>query len=236
MPEPIRAEALSYRTCNLYSLKHHQGENVMKDKKEGDKKKAIDWAEAHRRIEIAGNALEHDFQPHKEEKEHILQARAKALSAEYRAPESGESIDVVEFHLADERYAVASQYVRAVYPLSDLTKIPCTPSFVLGIINVHGQFLSVIDIKKYFNFPPKKIEGAHKVIILCSDEMEFGIVADDVAGVRRVFLSEMQPSLPALTGIQEEYLVGITNDRMVIFNATALLSDKKIVVNEQVDI
>ncbi|MEK7776566.1 MAG: chemotaxis protein CheW [Planctomycetota bacterium] len=208
----------------------------MKDKKEGDKKKAIDWAEAHRRIEIAGNTLEHDFQPHNEEKERILQARAKALSAEHRAPESGESIDIVEFHLADERYAVAAQYVRAIYPLNDLTKIPCTPSFVLGIINVHGQFLSVIDIKKYFNFPPKKIEGAHKVIILCSDEMEFGIVVDGVAGVRRVFLSELQPSLPALAGIQEEYLVGITNDRMVIFNAKSLLSDKKIVVNEQVDV
>ena len=66
--------------------------------------------------------------------------------------------------------------------------------------------------------------------------MEFGIVVDNVAGVRRVFLSEMQPSLPALAGIREEYLVGITNDRMVIFNAKSLLSDKKIVVNEQVDV
>lgn len=211
----------------------------MRDKKETareDKKKAIDWGEAHRRIEIARNALEYGFQPRREEKEHILQARAKALSAEYREPDPGESIEVVEFHLAFERYAVAAQYVRAVCPLNDLTKIPCTPSFVLGIINVHGQFLSVIDIKKYFNFPPKKMEGAYKVIILCSEEMEFGIVADDVAGVRRVFLSELQPSFPALAGIQEEYLVGITNDRMVIFNAMALLSDKKIVVNEQVDI
>ena len=207
-----------------------------KEAAKGSKKKTIDWAAAHRRIEIAGNTFERDFQPQKEEKERILQARAKTLSAEYRTTESGESIDVVEFHLADERYAVAAQYVRAVHTLNDLTKIPCTPSFVLGIINVRGQFLSVIDIKKYFNFPPKKIEGAHKVIILCSDEMEFGIVADDVAGVRRVFLSELQPSLPALVGIQEEYLVGITNDRMVIFNANALLSDKKIVVNEQVDI
>lgn len=211
----------------------------MKDKKEmarGGKKKAIDWAEAHRRIEIAGNALEYGIQHRGEEKEHILQARAKTLSAEYREPEPGESIEVVEFRLASERYAVEAQYVRAVCPLNDLTKIPCTPSFVLGIINVHGQFLSVIDIKKYFNFPPKKIEGAHKVIILCYDEMELGIVADDVAGVRRVFLSDIQPSFPALAGIQEEYLVGITNDRMVIFNAMALLSDKKIVVNEQVDI
>ena len=208
----------------------------MKDKKDWGRKKTIDWEEAHRRIEIAGKMFEHDFEPRRKESEQILQARAKALSAEYRAPESGESIDVVEFHLADERYAVEAQYVRAVHTLNDLTKIPCTPSFVLGVINVHGQFLSVIDIKKYFNFPPKKIEGVHKVIILCSDEMEFGIVADGVAGVRRVFLSELQPSLPALAGIQEEYLVGITNDRTVIFNAKALLSDQKIVVNEQVDV
>ncbi len=208
----------------------------MKDKKEGDKKKAIDWGAAYRRIEIARNALEYGFQPRREEKERILQIRAKALSAEYQEPESGESIDIVEFHLADERYAVAAQYVRSVCPLNELTKIPCAPPFVLGVIKVHGQFLSVIDIKKYFHFPPKNMEDSHKVIILYSDDMEFGIIANDVAGVRRVFLNDLQPSLPALAGIQEEYLVGITNDRMVIFNAKALLSDKKIVVNEQVDI
>lgn len=211
----------------------------MRDKKEttkGDKKKAIDWGEVRRRIEIAGNALAFGFQPGREEKKDILLARAKALSAGYREQETGEGTDVVEFHLASERYAVAAQYVRAVCPLNDLIKIPCTPPFVLGIVHVHGQFLSVIDIKRYFNFPPKNIEGAHKVIILCSEDMEFGIIADDVAGVRKVFLSEMQPSHPALSGIPEEYLVGITNDRTVILNAMTLLSDKKIVVNEHVNV
>ena len=199
-------------------------------------KKTIDWGEAHRRIEIAQKMLEIGFQPGRDEKEKIFRERAKALSTEYMESEPGECIEVVEFLLASERYAVAAQYVREVYPLNDVTKIPCTPPFVLGIINVHGQFLSVIDIKRYFNFPPKKIEGAHKIIILCSEDMEFGIVVDGVAGVRKVFLSELQPSLPVLAGIQEEYLVGITNDRTVIFNAMTLLSDKKIVVNEPVDI
>jgi len=223
----------------LKKNKHHHGENGMRDKKktarEG-KKKNIDWEEAHRRVDITKKTLEFGFQPGRDEKEKIFQARAQALSVERKETASGEYINVLEFLLASERYAVEAQSVREVHPFTELTRIPCTPPFVLGIINIHGQFLSVIDVKKYFNFPPIKIECTQKIIILCSDDMEFGIVVDGVAGVRQVYLSELQPSLPALAGIQEEYLVGITNDRMVIFNAKALLSDKRIVVNEQVDI
>lgn len=48
-----------------------------------------------------------------------------------------------------------SEYVREIYPLKEFTPIPCTPPFVLGIINVRGQILSVIDIKKFFDLPEK---------------------------------------------------------------------------------
>ena len=187
------------------------------------------------RLEAAREATERGWQPGPEETKEILKARARALAREAEAPqETAEAIEVIEFVVAQERYAVESAYVREIYPLNELTPLPCTPRFVLGIVNVRGQILSVIDIKKFFDLPEKGLSDLSKVVILRSEAMEFGVLADSIAGTRVLPVHELQPSLPTLTGIREEYLRGVTADRTVILDAGKLLSDPKIVVHEQV--
>jgi len=72
------------------------------------------------------------------------------------------------------------------------------------------------------------------VIVLESKDMAFGIVADAISGVRRIFRADIQPSLPTLTGIREDYLHGVTAERVVVLDAEKLLSDEKLIVQEQV--
>ena len=194
-----------------------------------------DWRGIRSRLEAAREAAERGWQPGPEETKEILKARARALAREVEAPqEATEAIEVIEFVVARERYAVESAYVREIYPLNDLTPLPCTPRFVLGIVNVRGQILSVIDIKKFFDLPEKGLSDLNKVVILRSEAMEFGVLADSIAGTRVLPVHELQPSLPTLTGIREEYLRGVTADRTAILDAGKLLSDPKIVVHEQV--
>lgn len=195
-----------------------------------------DWSEIHRRIEIAQAGLEQGVTRSVEEKNAILKTRAKALAREAEEKTAVEEyLEVVEFVLGYETYGIESSYVREVYPLKELTPLPGTPPFVLGIINVRGRILSVIDIKKFFDLPDKGLTDLNKVIILRSDSMEFGILADTILGVRAVSLNALQPSLPTLTGIREEYLKGVTGERLVVLDAQKLLSDEKVIVNEQVD-
>ena len=104
----------------------------------------------------------------------------------------------------------------------------------LGIVNVRGQILSVIDIKKFFELPEKGLTNLSKLILLRADDMEFGILADVILGVRSVAADQIQPSLPTLTGIRESYLKGVTPDRVVILDGDKLLSDEKIVVREEI--
>ncbi|MGH7846425.1 MAG: chemotaxis protein CheW [Candidatus Binatia bacterium] len=174
--------------------------------------------------------------PSPEEKKRILRERAKTLA---REPEKDDAprqrTEILEFILAYERYGVETRHVREVYPLKELTWVPCTPPFVLGIVNVRGHVLSVIDIKKFFDLPEKGLTDLNKVIILHNEAMEFGILADIILGVRSVPLRDIQPSLPTLTGIRDEYLKGITGDRLVILDAAKLLSSRKIVVHEEVE-
>lgn len=197
---------------------------------------AINWSEVHRRLETGRGAVERGFTPTPGEKKKILKARAKALAQEPKEEAVTEEVlEVVEFLLAYEKYGIESSYVREVYPLKELTPLPGMPPFVLGIINVRGQILSVIDIKKFFDLPEKGLTDLNKVIILQSDSMEFGVLADVILGARNVSLSELQPSLPTLTGIRQEYLQGVTEERVVILDAEKLLSDKKIIIHEEVE-
>jgi purine-binding chemotaxis protein CheW len=166
----------------------------------------------------------------------ILKQRARALA---RPPESRQhtdaALEVIEFGLAEERYAIQTAAVREVHRLKDLTPLPCTPPFLLGIVNVRGQILPVIDLKKFFDLPQQGITDLHKVIIVHNEEMELGILADVVVGVRVIPLDALQPSLPTLAGIREEYLKGVTADRLVILDVAKLLADPKIMVQEEVE-
>jgi purine-binding chemotaxis protein CheW len=106
---------------------------------------------------------------------------------------------------------------------------------VLGIINVRGQILSVLDLKKFFDLPERGLSNLNKVIIVHNDRMEFGILADAILGVRTISLQDIQPALPTLTGVRAEYVQGVTGELAVIVDAQKLLSDKSIIVHDEVE-
>ena len=199
------------------------------------RKKPIDWIEVRQRLDAARAAVERVWAPDPEEVKRILKVRAQALAREPEKAQAADALEIVEFLLAHETYAVESRHVREVYPLENLTPLPCTPAFVLGIVNLRGEILSVIDIRKFFDLPEKGLTDLNKVIVLQSDDMLFGILADAIVGVRAVPLSEIQPSLPTLKGIREKYLKGVTRERTVVLDAGKLLADEKIIVQEQVE-
>ena len=131
------------------------------------------------------------------EKKIILKARAKTLAREPEREETAEAyLEVVEFALAYEKYAIETAYIREIYPLKEFTPLPCTPPYVFGIINVRGQILSVIDIKKLFNLPDKGLGELNKVIILHLGDMEFGILADKIIGTRSIPLKKFNHRFP----------------------------------------
>jgi purine-binding chemotaxis protein CheW len=170
----------------------------------------------------------------KKEIRSILKMRAVSMAVETELErDSSATIEIIEFNLATERYGIESVFVREVYPLIDYTPLPGVPPFILGIVNVRGQILPVVDLKKFFNLPARGLGELNKVIILHNEQMEFGILADEIEGIRIVFREDILPAPPTITGIGERYLKGVTKERLIILSAENLLSDKNIVVNEE---
>jgi len=200
-------------------------------------KATIDWRAIAQHMDAVRAAIEHGCMPTPEESLRILKERAQSL-AQVPAQEASATdacIEVVTFQLAYEHYAIESRYVREVCALDSLTPLPCTPAFVLGIVNLRGEILSVIDIKVFFDLPAQGLTDLNNVIVLQSGNMVFGILADAITGVSLVPTAGIQASLPTLANVREAYLLGLTADRTAIIDAGKLVHDANIVVNERVD-
>ncbi|PTR14779.1 CheW protein [Nitrosospira sp. Nsp2] len=194
-----------------------------------------DFNEVEQRLETARTALERVWTPSVEETQRTLQARALTLAQERSEPENAEdAIEVLEFALAYERYAVETRYVRQVAKLEQLVPLPCAPAFVVGIVNLRGAILPVLDLKNFFELPVKGLTDLNKIIVLQSEKILFSILADEIVGVRNFLLRDVQSSLPTLTGVRKDYLKGVTPERVTLLDAEKLLASENILVQEQV--
>lgn len=164
----------------------------------------------------------------------ILADRAREL-ARGSAGEASQTdfIEAVEFELGGERYAFELRSVREVSLLRELTPVPCTPPFISGIINVRGEILTVIDIKKLFGLPEIGITELNRVIVIREGALQLGILADAIHEVRRIPPAALQSGLPTLTGMRADFLKGVTGERLILLDAGKILSDPRIVIYEE---
>lgn len=197
---------------------------------------AVDWPELHRRVQAMQARIEQGSALNRQETRQILRERARTLAREAKLVLGAQTqIEVLIFQLANETYAVETRYVREVYPLKDLTPLPCTPPFVLGIVNVRGRILPVLDLKKFFALPEKGLTDLHRIILVEGNGLQFGLLADVVGGARSIPTDSLQSSLPTLTGVRSEYLKGVTAERLVVLDLARILADPKIIVHEEVE-
>ncbi len=167
------------------------------------------------------------------EKRKILETRAAALALPRGASDPAGDLQVVQFSLGSETYAVESSYIREVCPLKDFSPIPCTPAFILGMMNVRGQILTVLNLGSLFDVGKTSLSDLNKVLILRDGAVEMGIVADAILGIRLLSSDDLQTSIPTLEGFRAELLRGVTADQMILLNAAKLLTHQSIIVNDE---
>lgn len=169
-----------------------------------------------------------------ESPEEILATRAAALAEpDTKEEESGDSVEVIEFALAGERYAVETALVCEALCLRGLTPVPCTPAWVAGVINLHGTIVAVLDLRSFFGLPGHGIGETGQVIVLSDRKTEAGLLADAILGVREVRRDDLRGGLPTLLGIRADYLLGVREDGLAVLDAAKLLSSDRLSINEE---
>jgi len=167
----------------------------------------------------------------------ILRARAAALARPLPQVDTiTDRIQVIEFTLGSESYAVELAYVAEVRGLANLTPLPGTPPLIAGIVAVRGHIISVVDLKVLLGLPRAAQTGAEKALILRHNAMEFGLLVDGVTGVQALPSEQIHPPLPTTHGSGARYVRGITASSLTILDGGKMLADESFVVNEEANV
>ena len=189
----------------------------------------IDWQAVHTRLEQADAAMEEAFNPSPA----IMDARARSLApmpAASRPP--GANVGVVLFGLGRERYAVETQFVREVVRFADFTPVPGTPEFVVGVANLRGMVIAIVDLHRFFGIPRKGVTDLSRVIVLGVDRVEFGILADVADGQTEIAADDILAPPGKIAGIASTYVRGVTREALIILDGMALLADERLTVEQ----
>lgn len=140
-------------------------------------------------------------------------AQANARQAHEFVP-SGQlvtfTLDGVEFGLDIDR-------VQEITPRTDITPVPGSPSFVLGVVNLRGMIIPVLDSRLRFHLPPKAPTDKTRIIILGLAGQPTGLMVDSVAEVVKLDDFTLRDTPPLVAGVRSEYLAGMvtTGDRLI---------------------
>lgn len=115
-------------------------------------------------------------------------------------------------------YGVPITKVQEIIPMTTPTKIPQTPDFVEGIINLRGKIIPIIDLKKRFEMGRSEITNETRSVVVEVEGQTVGIIVDEVSEVLRLPVNSIEPPPAVIGGITAEYLKGVgkLDDRLLI--------------------
>src|SRR5438270_468874 len=144
-----------------------------------------------------------------------------SAAVEERATEvakNGDERQLVVFQLGAELYGVEIARVHEIIRLQTVTRVPRSPAFVEGVINLRGKVIPVVDLRRRFGLPTADHTRASRIVVVEIGDQVVGIVVDGVSEVLRVSSVIVEPPSPVVAGIDSEYLSGIAKlpERLVI--------------------
>lgn len=127
-------------------------------------------------------------------------------------------VELVAFNLNDENYAIEIKYIQEIIRMQEITDVPHSETYLLGVINLRGQVIPVIDLKKKFNLGCYADSGSTRIIVVETDEFVVGMVVDSVSEVLRLDRGQIEPPSPVIASIETDYIrgVGKVDGKMVI--------------------
>jgi purine-binding chemotaxis protein CheW len=164
----------------------------------------------------------------------LLTNRARELATIVEDEGNDEAqLEVLEFLLSGERYAISMAYVKEVALLKEITHLPGTPPFILGIISLRGSIISLVDLRNILGLPPKGLTDYNRVIILHEGKMSFGLLADAIIMTRIIRMNEISRPPPTISGVGAAYLTGILPGPLIVIDAHSMLNDPRMVVGDE---
>jgi len=131
--------------------------------------------------------------------------------------QENELLQLVTFGIGEEEFGIDILKVQEIIRTMAITKVPNSPPYVEGVINLRGKVIPVIDLRSRFNMEYRDHDSHTRIIVLQIHGMIVGFVVDEVSEVLRIQSNTVEPP-PVVSGIESEYIKGVgkLDDRLLI--------------------
>jgi purine-binding chemotaxis protein CheW len=160
----------------------------------------------------------------------ILEERARALMVQESDVETEVGEEILAFRLGEGDYSVPAQYVCEVQLLGEITPLPFTPAFLIGLVNIRGRLLAALDIRPLLDMPEAPPQPQAFLLVLAANGLEVGLLADAVVEVRRGD-EQLAPVLSSAAGRGIAWVRGVDRRLSMLLDPPALLADPRLAIN-----
>lgn len=129
-----------------------------------------------------------------------------------------EILQLVTFNLGNEEYAVDILKVQEINRMKEITRVPNSPNYVEGVINLRGKVIPVVNLRNRFGLMDKENDEHSRIMIMDIQGITMGLVVDAVSEVLRIPLETVEPTPPMASNISTEFIKGIAklDERLII--------------------
>lgn len=131
---------------------------------------------------------------------------------------SNNELQLVAFKLGREEYGISILQVQEIKRMTEITRVPHTPDYLKGVMNLRGSVLPVFDLKKRLDLPDNEYSDDARIVIVKVDEVTLGVIVDAVSEVLTIGQENIEPPQVVAGGVIANYLSGIgkINSRLLI--------------------
>ncbi len=138
----------------------------------------------------------------------------------------------LSFQLASEDYGIEIRHIIEIIVMQDITKVPDMPDFIIGVINLRGNVISVMDIRLRFNLEARDYDDRTCIIVVKINEISIGLLVDTVNEVMDIPESQIDPPPRTHSGIGSSFIQGMGK---IGQNVKILLDIEKILYEEELN-
>lgn len=139
-------------------------------------------------------------------------------------------LQCVTFRLDNEIYGINVMQVQEVLRVTEIAPVPGAPHYVLGIINLRGNVVTVIDTRERLGLDAKEVDESTRIVIIEADKMVVGILVDAVAEVVDLRSSEIESAPSVGNDESSKYIQGVASrdgELLILVDLNKLLNDEE---------
>jgi purine-binding chemotaxis protein CheW len=208
-------------------------------------KRDLDWDVIRRQVAAIGDRLAMVEEENPEDLAVIWQRRAVQLARLPEQDDKDEQVELLLVRIGREIFGLEVGFVHDIRVLEGITRVPRTPPWIAGVVNVHGQILTALRLEQFFGLASsngKEREngnGTQYMVLVQAPQGEMVLIVKEVLAVETIKLGQVQNNTGTIRGIRPEFVRGVVpnatqNDEMLVFlDLPIILSDPKLIVREE---